>query len=159
MTFDEFSTAVHSAELTPVDRGNGHWQILGGEFVVNYYPFAKKGPKKYVQGTVGSTPAPTLKCVIRAARHGCEGSKRVKRRKGGGYYCRVKKRLISENPHCHICGKFLTVETATIDHLIPLAKGGSNGQDNLRLACEKCNSNKGNKMPKTTRKTHRDRAA
>jgi 5-methylcytosine-specific restriction endonuclease McrA len=34
-----------------------------------------------------------------------------------------------------------------VDHFIPLARGGSNWPENLRLACERCNTSKGAKMP------------
>lgn len=40
---------------------------------------------------------------------------------------------------CAICGKFVPYEEFTIDHIIPLAKGGTNGLDNLQCAHEWCN--------------------
>jgi hypothetical protein len=35
----------------------------------------------------------------------------------------------------------------TRDHYIPLSRGGSNAKENIRLACYRCNSIKGNMMP------------
>lgn len=49
--------------------------------------------------------------------------------------------------HCHYCGTRLTPMTATVDHVIPRSKGGTNELSNLVLACRKCNQAKGNKMP------------
>lgn len=40
---------------------------------------------------------------------------------------------------CHICGKELNKNTATVDHLIPLSMNGPNGQNNTKLACDTCN--------------------
>jgi len=42
---------------------------------------------------------------------------------------------------CYICGK----PYEAIDHVIPLAKGGSNWPANLRPICQSCNSSKGSK--------------
>lgn len=44
---------------------------------------------------------------------------------------------------CQICG---TRERITIDHIIPLTKGGTNHIDNLQPLCHSCNSSKGNKI-------------
>ena len=40
----------------------------------------------------------------------------------------------------------MTLETATVDHVIPLARGGSNADDNLVLACDPCNKEKGHEV-------------
>ena len=34
-----------------------------------------------------------------------------------------------------------------VDHVIPLILGGSNGPENLVIACPRCNLSKGAKMP------------
>jgi 5-methylcytosine-specific restriction endonuclease McrA len=47
--------------------------------------------------------------------------------------------------HCWMCGCHLTRGTATVDHLIPIAKGGGNTQANFRLACAPCNNRRGHK--------------
>lgn len=41
----------------------------------------------------------------------------------------------------------VTYHWATIDHYIPKARGGSDKGDNLRLACDPCNSDKGDTIP------------
>lgn len=47
---------------------------------------------------------------------------------------------------CFHCGCGLDKSTATIDHLVPQSKGGSDLIDNLRLSCQRCNALKGNKI-------------
>lgn len=43
---------------------------------------------------------------------------------------------------CAYCKTELTMETATVDHRIPLCRGGSNWPANLAPACRSCNSRK-----------------
>lgn len=46
---------------------------------------------------------------------------------------------------CVICKKLLkNIDEATVDHKIPLSRGGSNRMDNVQLACAECNHAKGN---------------
>jgi len=54
---------------------------------------------------------------------------------------------------CFWCECDLTAETLTIDHYIPLSRGGSNKPKNLRIACKACNNKRGNTMPEETVKT------
>ena len=35
------------------------------------------------------------------------------------------------------------VTRATLDHRVPLARGGSNGRENLVVCCQRCNNKKG----------------
>lgn len=49
--------------------------------------------------------------------------------------------VFARDPHkCQCCG---STEHLTIDHIIPLARGGSNDLDNLQILCRSCNSRKG----------------
>lgn len=53
----------------------------------------------------------------------------------------VRKRIFEKHGDvCAICGSKINI---TIDHIIPVIKGGNNGDDNLRPLCKKCNSSKG----------------
>ena len=48
--------------------------------------------------------------------------------------------------HCGICGRFIPLEEYTIDHIIPLSKGGTNDLDNLQACCSFCNKAKDDSM-------------
>lgn len=44
---------------------------------------------------------------------------------------------------CFRCGCLLTVDTVTVDRIIPGCKGGTYRRNNIRPACLKCNSETG----------------
>ncbi|KKK50203.1 hypothetical protein LCGC14_3127360 [marine sediment metagenome] len=70
------------------------------------------------------------------------------RRKHAGGHCSPEQwlaRVIMHGWSCFYCGKPLTGQTLTADHLIPLIKGGSNWPSNLVPACKPCNSSKHSK--------------
>lgn len=48
--------------------------------------------------------------------------------------------------NCYLCGKLLTYQTATIDHVIPLSRGGFHCPNNAKIACKPCNNEKYNKI-------------
>lgn len=50
--------------------------------------------------------------------------------------------MLRDGRGCWLCGRLLTLETATIDHVIPKSDGGGNDDDNLRCACWRCNHRK-----------------
>src|SRR3546814_18918243 len=51
--------------------------------------------------------------------------------------------LAAQKKKCWYCGTKLTAYH--VDHRIPLARGGSNGPENLVIACPACNLSKGAK--------------
>ena len=54
-----------------------------------------------------------------------------------------RRRLFGINPRCHYCGCQLRWENSTLDHVVPLARGGTHQASNLVLACHRCNQLKG----------------
>jgi len=56
----------------------------------------------------------------------------------------ISQLLADYNHQCVYCG---SDKKLTVDHLIPIVRGGSNDYNNLTLACLSCNSAKRDKMP------------
>lgn len=59
--------------------------------------------------------------------------------------CTARIAVLLRERFCRWCCEFMPLGTATIDHVIPLARGGQHCRDNLVAACRKCNSSKGQK--------------
>lgn len=47
---------------------------------------------------------------------------------------------------CYRCGCLLTVDTVTVDRIIPGAHGGTYARNNIRPACGPCNSSTGGRV-------------
>lgn len=49
-------------------------------------------------------------------------------------------------PECgHVMARWCGRRVASLDHVIPISKGGTNALENLRVICNRCNSQKGNR--------------
>ena len=66
-----------------------------------------------------------------------------------GYGPKIKARVygvyggtIDNPPPCHRCGK----PSESVDHIVPVALGGTDELDNLRPACLSCNSRDGARL-------------
>lgn len=58
----------------------------------------------------------------------------------------IQKQYVRQHGRCYYCGKDVG-EKYHVDHVMPLAKGGSNGPENLVIACPQCNHQKKDKLP------------
>lgn len=67
------------------------------------------------------------------------------RKQGCSGDCTYKQAMLRVEYHgwrCLYCKKILTLSTLTLDHLIPITRGGSNWPSNIAPACKSCNSKK-----------------
>ncbi len=48
---------------------------------------------------------------------------------------------------CYYCERKVTFSELTMDHLVPLARGGRSTKDNLVPSCKDCNNRKKNMLP------------
>lgn len=68
------------------------------------------------------------------------------RKRGRHINFTTKIRVVRRDNHtCQICGKHLKDSEVEFDHLIPISKGGSSEEHNIRLTCFSCNREKSNK--------------
>jgi hypothetical protein len=65
------------------------------------------------------------------------------RRRGRYITFATKMRVVRRDNHtCQHCGKHLKDDEVEFDHIIPIAKGGSSEEHNIRLTCFGCNRDK-----------------
>lgn len=125
-----------------------------------------KGSKEYRRACKDCTVANNRGYRARARQRGVSYTKVGNRARQDNFNARAKKlglpgrvTLIDLNsitekyPTCLCCGRG---ESLTIDHVIPMSKGGDNVVGNLQVLCFKCNSAKGDnstdyRIPKSQR--------
>lgn len=121
-----------------------HFQLIGVR-LVNYYPTSKKrcvyinAEKRRINQV---TPAQAVNLAL-----SLEINDKPKKKKSVG---RGKKETFfkgHEKLPCFYCGKLVDRDEATIDHVVPLSKGGPNAPGNKVIACHKCNQAKADEVP------------
>ena len=132
------------------DRGNGHIQIVG-PMLVNWWPESKRrtahvGATR--KGFTGVTAERAIKLALEAPPIAHVTDKRQ------GSYRRRKVKMYRRQKNCHWCqhplsldGEIPGTRKATLEHRIPLARGGLDNANNQVLACEPCNAARGCNMP------------
>lgn len=61
-------------------------------------------------------------------------------RRGGWSWTRTRQRIIERDMGmCQLCGR----KGEEVDHIVPLSRGGTNADYNLRLLCHECHVRKG----------------
>jgi 5-methylcytosine-specific restriction endonuclease McrA len=66
-----------------------------------------------------------------------------------------RQELIEKNESCPICGHDLLIDFSHVDHIIPLALGGDNAEENLQVVCHECHKRKTKKDIKNISKSNR----
>ncbi len=56
-----------------------------------------------------------------------------------------KRRLANER--CYYCGKTFPAKVLTMDHIVPIIRGGKSTKTNMVPACKECNSKKKHMLP------------
>jgi 5-methylcytosine-specific restriction endonuclease McrA len=145
MTYEQFQERVVAAGLTPRQCSPSHYQIIGGERIVNVWPKSPQGfkyqvnPHKAVIGNLASA-------IRSAGPHTTQPAKtpRPDARTSG----EIKRQLYAKSQSCHYCDSGpMALADLCLDHMIPLSKGGAPGIENCTLACVPCNRAKADTMP------------
>lgn len=131
--------------LTVKDCGNGHLQIIGGPLLVNYYPDSNRR-SAYIAGTTRCYEHITPELAVSMCLN-LPVTRKEHRANRKGSYRNARKKLLAKDAHCHWCRCELTIDTSTMDHVIPLYRGGLDNANNRVLACEMCNNKRGSDMP------------
>lgn len=72
-------------------------------------------------------------------------NRRARKRGNGGSHTpeEVAELLVRQGGLCEYCRCDITPKNKTVDHIVPLSKGGRNDVENLQILCRPCNSRKG----------------
>lgn len=137
---------------------NGHYKIHGA-LLVNYYPLSA-ARTAYVAGTTKGvknvTPAQAIAMSQKQPKLAPAHLKDERAKNSRAI--RFKMMRGRETVQCHWCKAPLTLDTSTIEHVIPLDRGGLDNANNRVLACEPCNKARGNNMPELRHPTPRREA-
>jgi len=141
-TLDKIREECSGLEIEVIDRGNGHIQ-LKGKLLVNYYPNTKKC-SAYVAGTRKAETHVTIQRAIEMTYLPPDVKPYKKRRRNTKP---IRQKMLKKSTACHWCGNKLTLNTSTLEHIIPLHRGGLDNENNMALACPECNQKRGHNMP------------
>jgi len=147
-TIQKLQVHAEKYNLMIKELKNGHVQIIGGPLLVNYYPFSDKRTA-YIAGTKKGIENVSMKKAIKMAITQPDvipkdkKDKRSRQEKNK----KIKKQLLKIRPNCEWCNRPLNQKTVTtLEHIIPLHRGGLNNRNNMTLACEECNNERGHNM-------------
>jgi 5-methylcytosine-specific restriction endonuclease McrA len=142
---------AESQGLTVKDCGKGHIQITGGPMLVNYWPDSRKRTC-YVGSTREGRNNVTPEKAVEWAKVAPVVVTVPTPRKDS--YRKAKVKMIRRQKTCRWCGCQLSLDgnlcgtmKATLEHIIPLKRGGLDNANNWTLACEACNTKRGHDMP------------
>jgi hypothetical protein len=136
MHFDTFKQEAERSGLIATKKGY-QWMLRGGTYSVNYYPTKDRA---YINGMAKGFRCDAAEAILLATEGPPDIGKRAERK---GSNRRHKWAMLRRSNLCHWCKCVLTIHTATIDHVIPIGRGGADQRDNMVLACEPCNKKRG----------------
>lgn len=77
-----------------------------------------------------------------------EGDKLKEKQKRRKYTVEERKIIYDKsNGHCQLCGRKIPFDSMTLDHVIPLSKGGKDTMENIQPTCSVCNRIKTDILP------------
>jgi 5-methylcytosine-specific restriction endonuclease McrA len=141
----DLARAADRFGLVVEERGKGHFQILGGVLKVNYYPESRRR-SAYIEGMTAAHHHVTPEQAVSMAFTPKPLPRRDERQKS---YRKIKRKLYRRSDLCYCCKRpILVFADATLEHIIPLSKGGLDNENNMALSHERCNRERADRMPK-----------
>jgi 5-methylcytosine-specific restriction endonuclease McrA len=83
--------------------------------------------------------------------NGYRSTRRIREKENGIFLITAKEYRKLERDSCFYCGSY---EQPTIDHVVPIVRGGKHSIGNIVVACKSCNSQKSKKTIMEWRKLH-----
>jgi len=134
---NEYSKQYRSSRREEMKQRSADWRARNPDKVLKhrreYYQKNSPRMKEYVKQYLKDHPE--VKARVRVLRRLQKQAKRFV------VTAKDMRRLLSQP--CYQCGSMVQL---SIDHVIPLSRGGSHGIGNLATLCRKCNSSKGSKL-------------
>lgn len=129
-------------ERKPIDPfRRAHFEKDVASFDVTQYPTTIPDVVKETECNVFGHICPVVYCGENITETSEE------RRRGRYIPFSLKMRVVRRDNHtCQECGKHLKDDEVEFDHIIPVAKGGSTEEHNIRLTCYDCNRSKSDKI-------------
>ena len=129
--------------MTEIKCKPWHIQFVG-KVTVNFYPSKNKA---YVNGMHKSFPCSRRKAIRIADDPSLIEFRKVKKDKRHNNMRKMRQKLYDRGvTKCFVCGKHMNFEETTLEHIIPLSKGGANREDNYSLSHDRCNVGKGDSL-------------
>jgi len=126
---------------------NGHYKIHGA-LLVNYYPLSAARTAYVARTTKGVKNVTPAQAVAMSQEQPKVAPAHLKdQRATNSRAIRRKMMKGRKTVPCHWCGIQIDLNTSTIEHVVPLDRGGLDNANNRVLACEPCNKKRGNNMP------------
>ena len=139
---DELRKLCEQRGFQLIEKPNGHFQI-NGKLLVNYYPFSKD-KTAYIAQTKNGFKHVSPEVAVQMAFEPPPLLTKPKRKKN---YFIEKDKLYKKSQCCYWCKAQLTRKEVTLDHVVPLSRGGLEHPNNYVIACLACNNRRGNEMP------------
>lgn len=151
------SVCSHSASMCVINSDRGKYDCLMNEhFTVDIYMPCRWCGNVFLTHSMRRCYC-SNECRKAKENHdkSARKNRRYERAKSNGKYevISLQRLYIRDKGKCYLCGKHLTLtedynreDAPTIEHVIPICKGGTNTWENVKLACRNCNVEKGIKI-------------
>ena len=145
-TLTKLQRLARDKDIKIIMRPNGHYQIISKHLIVNYYPESQRRTA-YVSATRGGIHNVTPEMAVYMALTPPKVKKEKVQRKHSKVYKRHLDKMWSKNNLCYWCHTEVLRKDASIEHRIPLKRGGLDNPSNYVLAHKTCNHERGHNMP------------